>query len=109
MDYVVNDKLTLRGGVQYDPTPTPDVGRTARVPDGDRMLYAVGSTWQATDSIQWDAAVSYISFDDTKINRTETIYAGTAAATNLNLQGDVGGSAVIISTGVRWSSRLRVG
>jgi long-chain fatty acid transport protein len=73
--------------VQYDPTPTPDVGRTARVPDGDRMLYAVGSTWKATDSIQWDAAVSYISFDDTKINRTETIYAGTAAATTLNLQG----------------------
>jgi long-chain fatty acid transport protein len=100
---VVNDKLTLRGGVQYDPTPTPDVGRTARVPDGDRMLYAVGSTWQATDSIQWDAAVSYISFDDTKINRTETIYAGTAAATTLNLKGDVGGSAVVISTGLRWS------
>lgn len=103
VDYVVNDKLTLRGGVQYDPTPTPDVGRSARVPDGDRMLYAVGSTWQATDSIQWDAAVSYISFDDTKINRTETIYGGTAAATTLNLKGDVGGSAVVISTGLRWS------
>jgi len=103
VDHRVNDKLTLRAGVQYDPTPTPDVGRTARVPDGDRMLYAIGSTWQATDSLQWDAALSYISFDDTKINRTETIYAGTAAATTLNLQGDVGGSAVVISTGVRWS------
>jgi long-chain fatty acid transport protein len=103
IDYDVNAKLTLRGGVQYDPTPTPDVGRTARVPDGDRMLYAIGSTWNATDSIKWDAAVSYISFDDTKINRTETIYAGTAAATTLNLQGDVGGSAVVLSTGLRWS------
>ena len=103
VDHMVNDKLTLRAGVQYDPTPTPDVGRTARVPDGDRMLYAVGSTWQATDSIQWDAALSYISFKDTEINRTETIYGGTAAATTLNLQGDVGGSAVVISTGVRWS------
>jgi long-chain fatty acid transport protein len=103
VDHVVNDKLTLRAGVQFDPTPTPDVGRTARVPDGDRMLYAIGSTWQATDSIQWDAAVSYINFDDTRINRTETIYAGTAAATTLNLQGDVGGSAVVLSTGLRWS------
>ncbi|MFZ0267598.1 outer membrane protein transport protein [Caulobacter sp.] len=103
LDYEVNQKLTLRGGVQYDPTPTPDVGRTARVPDGDRTLYAVGSTWQATDSIQWDAAVSYIAFKDSKINRTETIYAGTPAATTLNLQGDVSGSAVVLSTGVRWS------
>jgi long-chain fatty acid transport protein len=103
VDHDVNDKLTLRAGVQYDPTPTPDVGRTARVPDGDRMLYAIGSTWKATDSIQWDAALSYISFDDTKINRTETIYPGTAAATTLNLKGDVGGSAVVLSTGLRWS------
>lgn len=103
VDHEVNDKLTLRAGVQFDPTPTPDVGRTARVPDGDRMLYAIGSTWKATDSISWDAAVSYINFDDTKINRTETIYAGTAAATNLNLQGDVGGSAVVLSTGLRWT------
>ncbi|MBO9709036.1 MAG: porin [Caulobacter sp.] len=103
VDYDVNPKLTLRAGVQYDPTPTPDVGRTARVPDGDRMLYAVGGTWKATDAISWDAAVSYISFDDTKINRTETIYPGTAAATTLNLKGDVSGSAVVISTGLRWS------
>ena len=103
LDYDVSPKLTLRTGVQYDPTPTPDVGRTARVPDGDRMIYAAGATWQATDKIKWDTAVSYISFDDTKINRTETIYPGTAAATTLNLKGDVGGSAVVISTGLRYS------
>jgi len=103
LDYEVNDKLTLRGGVQFDPTPTPDVGRTARVPDGDRTMYAIGSTWQATDSIQWDAAVTYIGFKDSKINRVETIYAGTPAATTLNLQGDVSGSAVVLSTGLRWS------
>jgi long-chain fatty acid transport protein len=103
VDYDVNPKLTLRAGVQYDPTPTPDVGRGARVPDGDRMLYAIGATGQVRDNLKLDAAVSYISFDDAKINRTETIYAGTAAATTLNLKGDVGGSAVVISSGLRWS------
>lgn len=103
VDYDVNPKLTLRAGVQYDPTPTPDVGRTARVPDGDRMLYAIGATGQVRDNLKLDAAVSYISFDDAKINRTETIYRGTAAATTLNLKGDVGGSAVVISSGLRWS------
>jgi long-chain fatty acid transport protein len=103
VDYDVNPKLTLRAGVQYDPTPTPEIGRTARVPDGDRMMYAVGSTWQATDSLKWDAAVSYISFDDAKINRTETIFPGTGADTVLNLKGDVGGSALVLSSGLRWS------
>jgi long-chain fatty acid transport protein len=103
VDYEVSPKLTLRAGVQYDPTPTPDVGRTARVPDGDRMLYAVGATGQVTPSLKLDAALSYVSFDDTRINRTDTIYAATAAATTLNLQGNVGGSAVIISSGLRWS------
>ena len=103
VDYQASPKLTLRAGVQYDPTPTPDLGRTARVPDGDRMVYATGATWQATPSIKWDAALSYITFEDTKINRTETIFAGTAAATTLNLRGDVGGSAAVISTGLRYS------
>lgn len=103
VDHVVNDKLTLRAGVQYDPTPTPDVGRTARVPDGDRMLYAIGATGQVTPTLKLDAAVSYISFKDTEIHRTETIYGGTPLATTLNLKGDVGGSAVVISTGLRWS------
>jgi long-chain fatty acid transport protein len=98
VDYDVSPKLTLRAGVQYDPTPTPDVGRSARVPDGDRMLYAVGSTWQATSNLKWDAALSYISFDDTQINRTETV-----AGSTLNLKGDVGGSAVVLSTGLRWN------
>ena len=41
--------------------------------------------------------------DPTQINRQETIFAGTPAATALNLQGDVSGSAVVISTGLRWS------
>ena len=103
VDHVVNDKLTLRAGVQYDPTPTPDVGRTARVPDGDRMLYAIGATGQVTPTLKLDAAVSYISYKDTEIHRTETIYGGTPLATTLNLKGDVGGSAVVISTGLRWS------
>jgi long-chain fatty acid transport protein len=67
------------------------------------MLYAIGATGQVTPSLKLDAAVSYISFKDSEINRTETIYGGTPLATTLNLKGDVGGSAVVISSGLRWS------
>lgn len=99
VDYQASPRLTLRAGVQYDPTPTPDVGRTARVPDGDRMMYAAGATWAATDNIKLDAAISYISFDDTKISRTDT----TATSSIVRLNGDVTGSAVVLSTGARFS------
>ena len=68
------------------------------IPTDLYQLQSVGFTC-GFDSL----VLSYISFKDAKINRTETIYAGTAAATTLNLQGDVGGSAVVISTGARWS------
>ncbi|MET3664632.1 outer membrane protein transport protein [Caulobacter sp. 1776] len=99
VDYQATPRLTLRTGVQYDPTPTPDVGRTARVPDGDRMMYAVGATWAATDNLKLDAAISYIAFDKAKINRTDV----TATSSTVNLRGDVEGSAVVLATGARFS------
>ena len=99
VDYQATPRLTLRSGVQYDPTPTPDVGRTARVPDGDRMMYAVGGTFAATDNIKVDAALSYISFDKSSINRTDV----TATSSTVNLRGTAEGSAVVMSTGVRFS------
>lgn len=99
VDFQASPRLTLRAGVQYDPTPTPDVGRTARVPDGDRMMYAAGATWAATDNIKLDAAINYISFDDSSINRTDV----TATGSTVRQNGAVTGSAVVISTGARFS------
>lgn len=99
VDFQASPRLTLRAGVQFDPTPTPAVGRTARVPDGDRMMYAAGATWAATDNIKLDAAISYISFDDTHITRDDV----TATSSTVRLRGDVTGSAVVLSTGARFS------
>lgn len=99
VDYQASPRLTLRTGVQYDPTPTPDVGRTARVPDGDRMMYAAGATWAAKPNLKLDAAISYIGFNDTQISRTDV----TATGSTVRLRGDVSGSAVVMSTGVRYS------
>lgn len=99
LDYQASPRLTLRTGVQFDPTPTPEIGRTARVPDGDRMMYAAGATWAAKPNLKLDAAISYISFDDSKINRTDV----TATSSTVNLRGDVTGSAVVLATGARFS------
>lgn len=99
VDYQASPRLTLRAGVQKDPSPTPDIGRTARVPDGDRMMYAAGATWAATDNINLDAAINYIAFDDARINRVDT----TATSATVRQYGDVTGSAVVLSAGARFS------
>ena len=99
VDHQLTPRLTLRGGVQKDPTPTPDEGRTARVPDGDRMLYAVGATWAAKPNLNLDIAATYISFDDSEIHRTDA----TATGSSVTLNGLATGHATVLSTGVRWT------
>lgn len=101
LDYAVNERLTLRAGVQYDPTPTPDGDRTARVPDGDRWLYGVGATGKVTDSLQVDAALAYIDFDKSAIAHDTVFYEGTPAATTTRLRGEVQGEGYVMSLGLR--------
>ena len=96
-DYAVNDRLTLRAGVQFDPTPTPDGERTARVPDGDRWLYGVGATGKIGERTQVDAAFAYIDFANSDVSHDTVFYAGTPAATSTALRGSVEGSGYVIS------------
>lgn len=101
LDYALNPKLTLRTGVQYDPTPTPDDGRTARVPDGNRWLFSVGATASPTPNLKLDAAFLYIDFKDSEINHTQPFFQGTLAESASNLLGTVQASGYVISLGSR--------
>ena len=56
-DYKIDPTMTFRAGVGYDPTPTPDDHRTARIPDGDRWLYAAGLS-KTVGSMTFDGAVT---------------------------------------------------
>ncbi|THD61275.1 outer membrane protein transport protein [Phenylobacterium sp.] len=100
-DYALNRKLTLRAGVQYDPTPTPDAERTARVPDSNRWLISAGATAQVTPRIKLDAAISYIDFADSTIHHDSVFYGGTPAAVTTALQGDVSGEGLVLAVGMR--------
>ncbi len=102
-DYAVNEKLTVRAGVQYDPTPTPDIGRTARVPDGDRWLYGAGATINLKPNLALDIAGAYIAFDEAEIVRDDVIFGGTPLATPVALRGKAEGSGVIMAAGARWT------
>lgn len=41
-DYALTDEFTLRSGVAFDQTPTPNSTRDPRIPDGDRVFASLG-------------------------------------------------------------------
>ena len=102
-DYAVTKKLTVRGGVQYDPTPTPDNGRDARVPDGDRFLFAGGYSYKVTPHIVLDGAISYVDFIPSHINHDASEYGNISPLIEVpvNIQGEVNANAVTMSVGGR--------
>jgi len=103
LDYAISDKTTLRAGVGYDPTPTRDSLRTARIPDADRWLFSVGGSTEVTPGVTFDAGLTYIAFSDSTIHDDRAFYAGTPAAVTSHLHGEAEGSALVASIGARWA------
>ena len=89
VNYFPTDKLTLRTGVAYDPTPIKDEFRTARIPGSDRYWLSFGSSYQVSNAISLDAAYVHIFSDDTAVD-SSTEAGG-------NLQGEYDNNADIIS------------
>jgi len=91
-EYDLNERLTLRGGVAYDQTPTSDRWRTARVPDEDRLWISGGASYAVSDRISLDASYSYLhALSDPDV----TLRNGPLAGTHLEYDG----GAHIISVG----------
>lgn len=91
-EYQYSDRLTLRGGVQFDGTPTTDEYRTSRTPDGDRTWLSTGATYALNDKIDIDFAATYIWIDDEEINvtRNNTFSPVTATTVSADTEGNVG-------------------
>jgi long-chain fatty acid transport protein len=103
-DQAVGKRLTVRAGLQLDPTPTRDSGRDPRVPDGDRIDYNVGASFSLSDRLSIDAAAAYTAVEDGPISRDERFYAGTAAQTDVLTDGRAREQSVLVfSVGGRLS------
>lgn len=96
LDQAVGERLTLRAGVQVDPTPTRDSGRDPRVPDGDRIDYNVGATWRMNGHISLDAAAGLTDLENSPISRDERFYAGTPAQTDISTDGRAHSQRVLV-------------
>jgi long-chain fatty acid transport protein len=102
VDYDLNHRWTLRGGVQHDPTPTPDGSRDLRVPDSDRWLFNGGASYRAGSRLTIDGAVGYVRFNGSDVDSTRVFFGGTPAQTTVHQLADVEGHAWVVSTGAHW-------
>ncbi len=78
-DYRLNDQWTLRAGLAFDQTPTNDVTRTPRVPDGDRTWVSFGVGYKASENLKFDAGFVHLWVSDGKINHeasTKSVLTG---------------------------------
>lgn len=83
--------LTLRGGVAYDETPTPDRLRSPRVPDSDRIWLSAGASYRWSRSFRVDFGYSLLLAEE------ETIPAnGSTILAPVELDG----TAHVLSLGV---------
>jgi len=94
-EYDVNDKWTVRAGYQHDATPTTDLYRTSRTPDGDRNWFSGGATYKINPKLDLDLAATYIDISKEKINLSRN--SGLA-----NISANTEGSVGIVAVGLTY-------
>lgn len=100
-DYEFSDALTLRAGIQNDPSPTPDAGEP-RVPDADRVMYTAGGSYRLNDRLTLDGAFAYVDLERGRLSQRDVFYAGTPAETVVMLEGTTRRQKVLmVSVGAR--------
>src|SRR4051812_4785264 len=96
VDAEASSRLTLRAGIQTDPTPTRNSSRDARVPDADRIDYNVGASLKVGGRLTLDAAAALTSLKGSPIARDELFYAGTGADTSVLTDGRARNQRVLV-------------
>jgi long-chain fatty acid transport protein len=99
LEWKVLDNLRLRGGFQYDQTPTVDRFRNTRIPDADRYLLGVGFTYDLNDDISATFGYMHVFVKEATFDRAQTIYPGTPLATRYRFVADASAMVNIVGAG----------
>jgi long-chain fatty acid transport protein len=86
VNFHLNEKLTLRGGLAFDETPVSDAFRTARIPDEDRTWVAFGAQYRLSPKSTLDFGYAHLFVKDASIDEGA-----------VNLVGDYESSVDILS------------
>jgi long-chain fatty acid transport protein len=96
--YAWSDNLTVRGGFQFDQTPTVDGFRTSRTPDGDRYWLSAGLSYRVGQSFTVDVGYSHIFVENEEID----VVRATNAALSTRTRAETEGGIDIVSAALRY-------
>jgi long-chain fatty acid transport protein len=106
VDYrIPRQKMGLRAGFLYDPTPIPNTTQTAQLPDVDRFALTVGGSYQATDMLGVHFGALWIPqrSRDSSNDPADPIFHGTysvnAVVISLGLTGQFGATTTPAPSG----------
>lgn len=85
VEYAHSAALTLRGGVQFDYTPTVDGFRDTTVPDSNRVVFAAGASVRVSRQTYLDFAVNHVKFRTATVAVTRTFFDGTALSSSVRV------------------------
>jgi long-chain fatty acid transport protein len=100
--YALDARWTLRGGIQYDQSPTVDALRNTSIPDSDLTWLGIGLSYAATNRLRLDVGYVYGSFARQDIDLTLPVYAGTPLASSVNVSGETGSHVETLSLSVAY-------
>jgi long-chain fatty acid transport protein len=69
-EYALNDKFLVRGGAAYEISPVPDLTRTPRLPDNDRIWLSAGASYKMNDWLTTNIAYSHVFMKDGSVSLT---------------------------------------
>jgi long-chain fatty acid transport protein len=93
----------FRGGIALDKSPVINAADTTpRLPDADRLWFALGAGIQATPTLSFDLGYVYIKVDNPKVRKTATPVASDENISRGNLSADYTGRVQVLSAQARW-------
>lgn len=101
-EYALTPKWHLRGGFQYDETPSVNGFRDTRIPDGTRYWLSAGASYAITPGLDADLSVAHVLFSNEDINLIRKFYAGGALASTVNVNGTLDTYVDYVSVGLRY-------
>lgn len=95
-----SETWTLRGGVQYDRTPTTNSFRNTAPPDSSRVWLSAGASRHVSRRVSLDFALTHVAFEETGFDATTVFFAGTPLATPVTTRGRVDTRVTTFGVGV---------
>lgn len=97
-NYHIDEKWLVRAGAGYDQTPSNNANRNLPFPDGNQIALALGTHFQATQTLGFDLGWTHLFAHNARINNVAQTTGDQVTITN----GSVATSTDVYGLGIKW-------